>query len=511
MTGRQADLIGQTAFGPTIGRVGTLPLAALVFFTAILLLNRIVFHLFASPLPDEAYYWLWGQHPALSYYDHPGLQAWLQSLSTYLFGINRFSLRVPTLLTTGVFIWSIFWWLAKFRIATGFAQKWLVLLIVFSSPIIFIFTEMAFIDHLLIALISLAAIAVYLTLEALTETGRIALFPLYSAAVLSGLAGLTKYNAILFAAGVFMALIAVKRFRPLLRSGHLYAAVMLGLLCISPVLIWNLDHADASFRYHLQDRLSTAWSVTAGLRNLVGFVITAAVAVSPIIFGAIIALLRKSPVWPPRLAIWRAMSKSILLVSFVFFFALSFYTNVLYYWNIVAYVVFIPLALLYMRKRWQIYAHLIYGAVFASIFTFNYVIFPIPAIFGRYDPESAVMFGWPKISAQAVTLKRDLGAKFLVTSDYRTGAILAFWSGDKNVDVVSHRRSQFDFWHDLSGRKGQDAIILTDRAFPMTALMASEFASVKRIKTTEIRKFGQPINRYVFYLGRGFGKRHGNP
>ena len=35
---------------------------------------------------DEAYYWMWGQHPALSYYDHPPLNSWLLSLSSAVFG-----------------------------------------------------------------------------------------------------------------------------------------------------------------------------------------------------------------------------------------------------------------------------------------------------------------------------------------------------------------------------------------------------------------------------------------
>src|SRR5262245_33285905 len=26
---------------------------------------------------DEAYYWMWGQHPELSYFDHPPLNAWM--------------------------------------------------------------------------------------------------------------------------------------------------------------------------------------------------------------------------------------------------------------------------------------------------------------------------------------------------------------------------------------------------------------------------------------------------
>jgi hypothetical protein len=27
-----------------------------------------------NPIGDEAYYWLWGQHMALSYFDHPPLR-----------------------------------------------------------------------------------------------------------------------------------------------------------------------------------------------------------------------------------------------------------------------------------------------------------------------------------------------------------------------------------------------------------------------------------------------------
>ena len=63
---------------PVEGQRRPLPIAILVIFAAILIVDRAVFHLFAGPLPDEAYYWLWGQHPDWSYFDHPPLQAWLQ-------------------------------------------------------------------------------------------------------------------------------------------------------------------------------------------------------------------------------------------------------------------------------------------------------------------------------------------------------------------------------------------------------------------------------------------------
>src|SRR3954469_4902550 len=57
--------------------------------------------LFATPLvPEEAYYWLYAQHPALSYFDHPPMVAWVISAGTAVFGnTSEFGVRiVPCLL-----------------------------------------------------------------------------------------------------------------------------------------------------------------------------------------------------------------------------------------------------------------------------------------------------------------------------------------------------------------------------------------------------------------------------
>ena len=35
---------------------------------------------------NEAYHWLYAQHPALGYYNHPAMVAWMIGLSTALFG-----------------------------------------------------------------------------------------------------------------------------------------------------------------------------------------------------------------------------------------------------------------------------------------------------------------------------------------------------------------------------------------------------------------------------------------
>ena len=59
------------------------------FFLAI----KLVYVFRVGPIFDEAYYWLWGQHPGLSYFDHPPFHAWLLGISDAIFGRSLWGLR----------------------------------------------------------------------------------------------------------------------------------------------------------------------------------------------------------------------------------------------------------------------------------------------------------------------------------------------------------------------------------------------------------------------------------
>src|SRR5437764_11809052 len=52
----------------------------------LMLALKLCFDVLVQPLGDEAYYWLWGQHPALSYFDHPPLHAWALWAMSMIFG-----------------------------------------------------------------------------------------------------------------------------------------------------------------------------------------------------------------------------------------------------------------------------------------------------------------------------------------------------------------------------------------------------------------------------------------
>ena len=58
--------------------------------------------------PQEAYYWVFSLHPALSYFDHPPLTAYTIFLFTHLFGPSAWSIRLGALLYSFGFSWLLY-------------------------------------------------------------------------------------------------------------------------------------------------------------------------------------------------------------------------------------------------------------------------------------------------------------------------------------------------------------------------------------------------------------------
>ncbi len=129
----------------------------LIAFSLWILAMKLIFTVNAVPFPDEAYYWLWGRHFQLSYFDHPPLQGWLQGLSYLMFGRSLLALRWMTLLCLAVNLF-LFWLMAG-RIAG--ADRRLVFLksaaVYFASPLFGFFGSVVFNDYLMVTLMMASA------------------------------------------------------------------------------------------------------------------------------------------------------------------------------------------------------------------------------------------------------------------------------------------------------------------------------------------------------------------
>lgn len=466
----------------------------------VLLALKLVFYGFAPPLGDEAYYWLWGQRPALSYLDHPPLHAWLLGISSRLFGWNLFSLRALTWLTLAGTIWVI--WVWSKRLAPGDPRTWFwtALAVYLASPLMFVMGSISFNDHLLVVLCLLSA-HFFLDFAEAWRAGGTTFGKLYLAAVLLGLALLTKYNAALLAVGYLLFVLLDAELRPLLRRWQTYAATGLSVLLQAPVIAWNLADGLASYRFHLSER----WGGTMVV-DPVNLVLVVAMEVVTLSVFLIVPLLRlygggggsgfeRST---------RKLAAIMLGLSSLTVMAIALIeTEVAPYWNILAYPIGIPLLVRGFRTRTLFSLHVVTGTALIALFTVNLLVAPVRNYLGWRDATTYSNYDWPRI-AQIVTAEHDKYPQaFLAATRYTTAAQLGFALHDANVTDISDRHTEFDYWFDPGAHRGQDGLVLAAPFIPPD-YARTQFHSLALLRTIDVVRFGVTVGTYQLYLGKDY-------
>lgn len=467
---------------------------------AILLLIKIYLEFAAAPVGDEAYYWMWGQKLAWSYFDHPPLHAWLLRLMDLLFGWNLFALRALTWLTFGGTLW-IFWdWARRLKPDDPQAWFWPSAAIYLASPLFFLMSSIAFHDHLLIFLCIATAHLFLVFAEKYEATGKASGW-LYAAAAALGLATLTKYNGALLGIGIALFFVVHKPLRPLWRSPHLYLAALLAIAIQAPVFWWNITEGFASYKFHLSERWGGdlfRWHPA----NILEFLGLALVFVSPFLFPAIVGLLRR-PLGTPFGDRARTLAICVFAVSSLVMLFLSMFIEIFFYWNIVAFLLLMPLLAGWMRRRWVFALHMLYGLVFALGVTLDFAIIPIGNLTGGNDWTIASTFNWPETAAHVKTQMAAHPVGFVAATRYTTAAQLGFAMQDADVTALSSRHDQYDYWFDPAAHKGEDAIIVSDPQLGLREV-SGRFDSITPLETVPFSRFGKTIYAPTIYLGTNF-------
>ena len=197
-------------------------------------------------VPEEAYYWVYAQHPALAYLDHPPLVAWGILAGTHLFGNSEFGVRLFTLLC----------WLATIGFLAGLAghlhgkrTRLPALLLGSLMPYPFMFGFFATPDAPLMA--SWAG-ALYFIERAYIGNKRSAW---WGFGLCTGLGMLSKYSFALLGPSLILVLLLDRENRRWLLRPEPWLATLLALVVFSPVLIWNDQNDWASFTFQGSRRL----------------------------------------------------------------------------------------------------------------------------------------------------------------------------------------------------------------------------------------------------------------
>lgn len=182
---------------------------------------------------DEYYYWLWGKHLQLSYFDHPPMVGWLFSLSHWVEVPGNGGLRWPFLLISHLTL--LIWGKILSNEGLGEEKLFLFLLIALFNPLWGLGSLIATPDIPLVFCWSLGILFTQKILKSPTTLNYLGL------GIALGLGFLSKYQIVLFVPSLLL-LIVQQRKSILLLNSKTLLTIALGLLLCFPVLIWNSEN-----------------------------------------------------------------------------------------------------------------------------------------------------------------------------------------------------------------------------------------------------------------------------
>jgi 4-amino-4-deoxy-L-arabinose transferase-like glycosyltransferase len=462
---------------------------------------RLWFDIGVTPMGDEAYYWMWGQHLSWSYLDHPPLDGWLQGAVAAIFGWSNFTVRLLTWLSFAGTLWVLWLWAKRLAPEAAVDWFWRSAVAYLCIPVVGLMTSIAFHDHLLLFFV-LASAYLFHGFATGWEAGTPRWRTLYGAAALLGLAVLTKYNGVFLGLGYAVWVIARPQLRRLLLTPHLWLAALLAIAMQAPVIYWNVTDGLASLRFHLAERPNLNWTQPR-LAQVQDFAITMLVSMSPLLFQSLFRIPWLKPNEAERRAV--GLGLSVYLTGTLAFAVIAAYVVVFFHWNIVAYAALAPVAYRLLGRRIAYWLHVAFGLVLVSGALLTYTLTPLNLL-GVSDRGAAANYGWPELAARVVAQQEIHPQSFIAAARYTYAAQLGFMLHDPSVPAFNALPSQTDTWWNPAVLKGRDAIIVADNASASTIAGAQgKFTSLEKLEEVPVTdRFGKTIWTFQIWLGRGY-------
>jgi 4-amino-4-deoxy-L-arabinose transferase-like glycosyltransferase len=439
-------------------------------------------------VPDEAYYWEWSRHLASGYFDHPPAIALLIRAGTLVAGNTTFGVRsVVILVGTIATVAAVALAQRLGGVAAAQRAAWAVAVMPIAGAGLVLATP----DVPLLAALAVGLLAVDLALS----TSRSLLWWIAAGAAL-GLGLVSKYTAVLFGAGITLALLARRDLRDEWRRPGPYIAILVAALVFLPVVFWNASHDWVSFRFQLQHGLAPKGHSTFLSRelSLVGGQLGL---VSPILLVVIVMAVAR--------ALRREAARRVFLIAAVATFVAAFFVysaakrSVEPNWLAPA---VLAGAIVWGASRvdttgWESAGLALGGVLVLAIYV--QVIAPFLPIPARRDP-TAQGAGWASL-AREVDGMRQGGGEWIAANRYQDAAELSFHLRGQPMVFslnIGGRPNEYDLWAPLSGnaRTGDTVmVVIPDEANTPDAIVAllPHCTSMARGETVELRRGAEVI------------------
>ncbi len=228
---------------------------------------RLVFVTF-GPIdlaPDEAHYWEWSRYLDLSYYSKPPLVAWLNYLSTSVFGTTHLGVRFFSCLALSV-LSLIAFFVAKN--AAGARAGWYAFLLINLTPEFAAGGLMMTPD---VPSLTCWALGLYMLTRVNFAEEDLPIKYFVLLGVVIGFAGLAKYTTALFYPILGLYLLFNAKRRVWLLKPHIYVSGVISLLMQIPVFYWNYKNDFIGLKHVMgQSGGSSDFSGLKSLGNFLG-------------------------------------------------------------------------------------------------------------------------------------------------------------------------------------------------------------------------------------------------
>ena len=462
-------------------------------------------------LPEEAYYWTYAKHPALGYFDHPPMVAWIVAAGTTLFGDTPLGVRFMTMVL----------WIATAGLVFVTGRMWFSRRVALAATLVYtllpVYVGMGLIVTPDGSLLFFWMATLYLISQAL-HSGRGSYW--LAAGITFGGALLSKYYALLLAPSLLWFLLLSPKHRHWLRCPLPWVALLVALAVFSPVIIWNAQHEWASFVFQSTRTAGTAKNT---LRDVLLFWLFQLFVLTPSFFALFVWTAARGVRrgWQQHNDAWNFVA-SFSLPLFALFVAASFKTQIHVNWTAPAFLSLtiggasIALDRLGsqqpVRAMWWRVGAWITVAICALVIVFGHtsLAFGFPDFFAytRSGGWGAVAHEVDVARAQ-VRCETNLEPFVLGMEKYNIAAEMGFYlhAPDEcvNVYATGAQGLGYRYWTDLRKFEGRPAVAVLPRPNPeLIALLRQHFDGVGESRLVRVPAHGRQSREVYLVICTGY-------
>ena len=459
-------------------------------------------------MPQDAYYYLYGQHLSLSYFDHPGMIGYVLRAFTDLFGQSIFVIKLADFIITSLTIIS-FYKLASYFLSKQKLQRAFILLTSTIFVSILSFNSTPDVPLLLFWTLSLN----YLYKAIFEEKNKYWIL----GGIAMGLAFNSKYTALFLQIGLIGFLIFSNKYRKLILSPWVWTSIILSVIVTFPVWYWNYQNEFASFVFQSSERTNSISEFKISPKNFFGAIGHQMFLLLPILF-AVISVFTFKYIKRVVLKFKVPQAKTLFLLAFfiptfVGFFSLTPIYWVKLNWMMPSYITGIILAGMFISKK-LLKAQIIISIVFHLLASFQILFYIVPI------KSDDTWIGWKELALETEKLQKKYPNTFVFSDDnYKTSACLNFFMKEKVYaqNIIDLPALHFDYLNDnLSSLETKNALFIdSDKRFKNNDKKGNQHPLLKKhfervlelepiiitINNRKIRKF------WVFYCTNYHAKK----